>query len=85
MGGDKGVGGSRQTVTKGDKGGGGPKIRIFTVTYFLNGPLPTEPKALAENINSYISIIADSILKEMKYESKSYKEFLQKPLKESFT
>ena len=23
----------------GDKGGGGPIIGIFTVTYFLNGPL----------------------------------------------
>ena len=26
-------------VTNGDKGGGGSKIGIFTVTYFLNGPL----------------------------------------------
>ena len=26
-------------VTNGDKGEGGQKIRIFTVTYFLNGPL----------------------------------------------
>ena len=34
----RGGGGSRQTVTNGDKGGGGPKIGIFTVTYFLNGP-----------------------------------------------
>ena len=33
-------GGSRQTVTNGDKGGrGGAKIGIFTVTYFLNGPI----------------------------------------------
>ena len=39
LGGDKGGGGSRQTVTNGDKGGRGPKIGIFTVTYFLNGPL----------------------------------------------
>ena len=38
LGGDKGGGGSRQTVTNGDKGGGGSKIGIFTVTYFLNGP-----------------------------------------------
>ena len=38
LGGDKGGGGSRQTVTSGDKGGGGPKVGIFTVTYFLNGP-----------------------------------------------
>ena len=30
-------GGSRQMVTNGDKGGGGSKIGIFTVTYFLNG------------------------------------------------
>ena len=41
LGGDKGAGGSRQTVTNGDKGGGGVKIGIFTVTYFLNGPLCT--------------------------------------------
>ena len=34
----RGGGGSRQTVTNGDKGGGGSKIGIFTVTYFLNGP-----------------------------------------------
>ena len=25
-------------VTNGDKGGGGSKFGIFTVTYFLNGP-----------------------------------------------
>ena len=36
--GDKGGGGSRQTVTNGDKGRGGSKIGIFTVTYFLNDP-----------------------------------------------
>ena len=33
---------SRQTVTNGDKGEGGSKIGIFTVTYFLNGPLAKE-------------------------------------------
>ena len=33
----RGGGGSRETVINGDKGRGGPKIRIFTVTYFLNG------------------------------------------------
>ena len=42
LGGDKGERGSRQTVTNGDKGGGGPKIGIFTVTYFLNGPKQNE-------------------------------------------
>ena len=26
-------------VTNGDKGGRGSKIGIFTVTYFLNGPI----------------------------------------------
>ena len=35
----RGGGGSRQTVTKRDKGEGRSKIGIFTVTYFLNGPL----------------------------------------------
>ena len=39
LGGDKGEGGSRQTGTNGDKWGGGSKIGIFTVTYFLNAPL----------------------------------------------
>ena len=32
------VGGSRQTVTKCDKGGGGSKIGGRPVTFFLNGP-----------------------------------------------
>ena len=35
----RGEGGSRQTVTKCDKGGGGSKIGGRPVTYFLNGPL----------------------------------------------
>ena len=36
----RGGGGSRQTVTKSDKGGeGGSKIGGRPVTYFLNGPL----------------------------------------------
>ena len=34
----RGGGGSRQTVTKCDKGGGGSKIGGRPVTYFLNGP-----------------------------------------------
>ena len=34
----RGGGGLRQMVTNGDKGGGGSKIEIFTLTYFLNGP-----------------------------------------------
>ena len=34
LGDDKG----EQTVTNGDKGGGGSKIGIFTLTYFLSGP-----------------------------------------------
>ena len=38
LGNDKEGGGSRQTVTKGDKGEGVSRIGIFTVTYFLNGP-----------------------------------------------
>ena len=38
LGGDKEGGGSRQTVTIGDKGEGVPKIGIFTVTCFLHGP-----------------------------------------------
>ena len=38
FGGDKGGGGSRQTVTKCDKGAGGLKIGGSPVTYFLNGP-----------------------------------------------
>ena len=39
--GDKGGGESRQTVTKCDKGGGGSKIGVRLVTYFLNGPFVT--------------------------------------------
>ena len=39
LGGDKGGGRSRQSVTKYDKGEGGSKIGIFTAIYFLNGPL----------------------------------------------
>ena len=39
--GDKGGEESRKTVTNGDKGRRGSKIGIFTVTYFLNGPLRT--------------------------------------------
>ena len=35
--GDKGGGGSRQTVPKGDKGEGVSRVGIFTVTYFLTG------------------------------------------------
>ena len=38
LGGDKGGGESRQTVTRGE---GGSKIGISTVTYFLNGPQGT--------------------------------------------
>ena len=38
LGGDKGGGGSRQTVTNGDKREVVSKIGIVTVTYFLNGP-----------------------------------------------
>ena len=34
----RGGGESSKIVTKSDKGGGGSKIGIFTVTYFLNGP-----------------------------------------------
>ena len=39
LGGGKGGRGSRQTVTNGEKGGGGQKLGFFTVTYFLNSPL----------------------------------------------
>ena len=35
LGGDKG---GRGVKANGDKGEGGPKIGIFTVTYFLNDP-----------------------------------------------
>ena len=34
-----GEGGSKQKMTKCDMGGGGSKIAIFGVTYFLHGPL----------------------------------------------
>ena len=39
---DMGGGGSRQKMTKCDKGGGGSKIAILGVTSFLNGPLVTK-------------------------------------------
>ena len=39
LGGDKGGGGSRQTVPKCDKGEGGSKIGFRPVTHFLNVPL----------------------------------------------
>ena len=44
----------------------------------------TNPKDIAENFNTYFSSIASSILKERKYEgNKSFKDFLQNPLKNS--
>ena len=36
--GDMGGGGYPEIVTNGDMGGGGPKIAIFAVASFLNGP-----------------------------------------------
>ena len=59
LGGDKGGRGSRQTVTNGDKGEGGLKIGILTVTYFLNGPLFTYDFLVsfqAHNIVRYIGL-----------------------------
>ena len=38
LGGDKRGGGSMQTMTKSDEGGGGSKIDVRQMTYFLNGP-----------------------------------------------
>ena len=50
-----------------------------------NGSSITDPKAIAENFNSYFSTIADSILKERKYEgNKSFRDFLHNPSAESF-
>ena len=54
MGGDKGGGGLRQTVTNGDKGGRGSKIGIFTVTYFLNGPIGKLKKNVRRTVESSI-------------------------------
>ena len=36
--GGMGGGGNPEIVTNGDMGGGGPKIAIFAMTLFLNGP-----------------------------------------------
>ena len=45
----------------------------------------TDPKILAENFNSYFSTIANSILKERKYEGlKSYRDFLPQPVANTF-
>ena len=43
------------------------------------------PKAVVENLKSFFSTVADSILKEWKYEGdKSYQDFLQNPFEELF-
>ena len=51
----RGGGGSRQTVTKSDKGGeGGSKIGDMPVTYFLNGPV-NEPNACINMLHTLLN------------------------------
>ena len=67
MGGDKGGGRSRQTVTKCDKGEGGSKIGGRQVTYFLNGPLRLIPESLNLQKDSSISLLDLNVTLDKKY------------------